>query len=242
MFRAGLHLSPRGFPAVSTASFVASCQGLAVCSPSCTELQFPEFPFLGASCWLALQGESLDSWRPKGRGQPFCSTHIVSHLLIHLSGLKQQRGLQWLSLPPGTSFSFSDSWVSCVCVQVLEEGLWPLQDMPVTKVRGNKNQRGSARPRACGVPACSWPSFLTTSSWALGSNNRCGDDFAKTAYWTLRVLQPFPSVNQYVFMSYWLCFSNTPPCCSPGAQAFVKAESQGLGRGLPTYIPVASPR
>lgn len=155
MFRAGLHLSPHWFPAISTASFVASCQGLVACPPGCIELQFPEFPFLGTSCRLALQGESLNSWRPEGRVQPFCSTHIVSHLLIHLSGLKQQRGLQWLSLPPGPSFSFSDSWVSCVCVQVLEEGLWPLQDMPVTKVRSNKNRRGSARPRACGVPACS---------------------------------------------------------------------------------------
>ena len=54
------------------------------------------------------------------RGQPFCNTHTLSNLLIHLSGLKQQCDLQLLSCPPPhpfpileTSSRFSDSWVSC---------------------------------------------------------------------------------------------------------------------------------
>lgn len=126
---------------------------------------FPRIPFLCPSLSVRF---SRDSWRVDGRQQPLYSTHTGAHLLRHLMGLPA------ITLPsPCTSSSFSDSWVRCVCIPVLDEGpgLSRILLMPGPTVRSDVGQPGLGPVRS----GHSRLSFLTTSLRALDSSTRCGD-------------------------------------------------------------------
>ena len=120
------------------------------------------------------------------RGQPFCNTHTLSNLLIHLSGLKQQRDLQLLSCPPPhpfpileTSSRFSDSWVSCPWWRTLASAGYLLPRSEATKPNvGELVLVPVGFQPTHDLP--SWP-----PAWSSGLySNRYGDNFAETTYWT----------------------------------------------------------
>lgn len=64
---------------------------------------------------------------------------VLADLLIHFLRVKQQLGLQLLSLCPWIFLQFLSLLGSGVCVHLREEESWLLKETLVIKVRGNRN-------------------------------------------------------------------------------------------------------
>ena len=141
--------------------------------------QNPPFPMLPVGSAL----EEVLSQLEDRRGRPFCNTYTLSNLLIHLSGLKQQRDLQLLFHLPcpilETSFRFSDSWVSCPWWRTLASAGYSLSRWEATRPNvGEPVLMPVGFQPTHDLP--SWP-----PAWSSGLySNRHGDNFPETAYWT----------------------------------------------------------